>query len=264
MHALGITICFCLAVGPADTAGDEPAAVQARAESAFENGIQLKARPEEARAAFKEAAERYESLRKAGVKSRELFINLGNSHLLAGDLPKALLAFRMGLRLSPGDSVLASHLEYARGEVEQNGRIGRPPGESLPRWLLLLSMKLLFFSVIGGEFLACAAFVRWRITGRGISLVCFSALLSCMITLGMGARYWAEQVDCKYSIVVIANDNVTLRKGNSSAYPAASEFKLNRGAEARLLFNRGSWMQIELSGGEVGWVPASQIVRNGS
>ena len=39
-------------------------------------------------------------------------------------------------------------------------------------------------------------------------------------------------------------------------YPPRSETPLNRGVEARLLFVRGDWLQIELSGGEIGWVPS--------
>jgi hypothetical protein len=34
----------------------------------------------------------------------------------------------------------------------------------------------------------------------------------------------------------------------------------NRGVEARLLFARGDWLQIELAGGEVGWVPRRLVL----
>ena len=45
------------------------------------------------------------------------------------------------------------------------------------------------------------------------------------------------------------------RKGDGLAFPPRYGAPLNRGVEARLLFERGDWLQIELSGGEVGWVP---------
>ena len=35
---------------------------------------------------------------------------------------------------------------------------------------------------------------------------------------------------------------------------------VNQGVEARLLFERDGWLQIELSGGEVGWVRAEYAV----
>jgi hypothetical protein len=57
------------------------------------------------------------------------------------------------------------------------------------------------------------------------------------------------------ALVVIAEDGVLLRKGNGLAFPPRYETPLNRGVEARLLFESGDWLQIELAGGEVGWVP---------
>jgi len=48
---------------------------------------------------------------------------------------------------------------------------------------------------------------------------------------------------------------VMLRTGNGLRYPPRYETPLNRGVEARLLFTRGDWLQIEFAGGEVGWVP---------
>jgi hypothetical protein len=56
-------------------------------------------------------------------------------------------------------------------------------------------------------------------------------------------------------LVVILDDGVLLRKGDGLAYPPRYDTPLNRGAEARLLFERGGWLQVELAGGEVGWVP---------
>jgi uncharacterized protein YgiM (DUF1202 family) len=56
-------------------------------------------------------------------------------------------------------------------------------------------------------------------------------------------------------LVVIAEDNVILRKGNGLSYPPRYEQPVNRGVEARLRYERGDWLQIELAGGEVGWVP---------
>jgi hypothetical protein len=35
---------------------------------------------------------------------------------------------------------------------------------------------------------------------------------------------------------------------------------VNRGVEARLLFEREGWAQIELAAGEVGWVPREYLL----
>ena len=64
-----------------------------------------------------------------------------------------------------------------------------------------------------------------------------------------------DRVDVEHPLVVIAEDKTYLHKGNNALYPQASETPLNRGVEARLLQARGSWLQIELTAGQIGWVP---------
>jgi hypothetical protein len=64
-----------------------------------------------------------------------------------------------------------------------------------------------------------------------------------------------DRVDVEHPLVVIAEDKTYLHKGNNTLYPRAYETPLNRGVEARLLQARDSWLQIELTGGQIGWAP---------
>jgi hypothetical protein len=73
---------------------------------------------------------------------------------------------------------------------------------------------------------------------------------------------WQERQEACYPLVVIARDRVLLRKGNGSHYPPSYDTALNRGVEAKQLFARGEWLQIELAGGEVGWVPVTSVLRD--
>ena len=59
--------------------------------------------------------------------------------------------------------------------------------------------------------------------------------------------------------MVIARDGVLLRRGNGEVFPTRYETPVNRGVEGRLRFERGGWVQIELSGGEIGWVPGDSV-----
>jgi hypothetical protein len=61
-------------------------------------------------------------------------------------------------------------------------------------------------------------------------------------------------------LVVIADDGVLLRKGHNLHFPPRFETPVNRGVEARLLFEHGDWLQIQLAGGEVGWVPRKLVL----
>ncbi len=61
-------------------------------------------------------------------------------------------------------------------------------------------------------------------------------------------------------LVVIADDGVLLRKGNSLSFPPRWQTPVNKGVEARLLFERGDFVQVQLAGGEIGWVPRNLVV----
>jgi hypothetical protein len=63
-----------------------------------------------------------------------------------------------------------------------------------------------------------------------------------------------------HPLVVIARDGVLLRRGNGVAFPPRYDTPVNRGVEGRLRFERGGWVQIELSGGEIGWVPRAAVL----
>jgi hypothetical protein len=66
--------------------------------------------------------------------------------------------------------------------------------------------------------------------------------------------------DPAHPLVVIHQDGSVLREGNGLRYPARWDTPLNRGVEARLRYDRGAWLQIELAGGEIGWVARQDTV----
>jgi hypothetical protein len=68
-----------------------------------------------------------------------------------------------------------------------------------------------------------------------------------------------ERADAAAPVVVIAAD-VDLRTGNGNAFPTRIGARLPAGAEVRELGRRGGWVQIELPGSAVGWVPAGAVL----
>ena len=70
----------------------------------------------------------------------------------------------------------------------------------------------------------------------------------------------SEREERDRPLAVVAADGVLLRKGDGLAYPPRYETPLNQGVEARRLFERDGWVQIELSGGEVGWAPREDVL----
>jgi tetratricopeptide (TPR) repeat protein len=230
-----------------------------QAEAALQKALHLPSSTTEARQAFRRAAELFEDLRRHGAENAGLFRNLGNAYLLAGELPQAILAYRRGLRLAPSDPVLRAGLAFARTRVVHmaTGNFGRPREESLPHWLPRLASPWLVGSLLVFYSINWLAFTRWRMIGASWLLES-SIVLFVIVTLLAGAvayEEWRQRDEREHPLAVIADDGVLLRKGNGLSYARRYDTPVNRGVEARLLHARGAWLQIELGGGEVGWVP---------
>jgi tetratricopeptide (TPR) repeat protein len=246
------------------TASDETDGLR-RAEQAFQEGLARRDNPQEARPYFQEAAQEYESLNQRGNGNPALFRNMGNAYLLANDLPRAILAYRRGLLLAPSDPVLQANLHFAREQVDYPSGDGfsRPHTDHWPPWLprpTLLAMLAfaVFVYAVGLAFLT-----RWRMTRRSGLLVAGIVVVAIAVLPLGGVIHEARQQRqaAKYPLVVLAENRVPLRNGDGVAYPARHDGKtLNRGVEARLLFERGDWLNIELSGGETGWVPRTVVL----
>ncbi len=239
-----------------------------RAESAFEEGVRLRQEADKARPHFREAASDFDALRRRGVQNALLYRNLGHAYLLAGDLPRAILSYQRGRRLAPNDFALRQSLTEARERVvyPASGSLGRPHDDSRPPWLPIPRAEWLLFGASVCYVLACVALTRWlmvrRIRVLGVALFC--------VMLAMGLAGWLllriqeEQEREEHPLVVIAQDGVLLRRGNGPAFPPRYNLPVNRGVEARRLFERDGWVQIELSGGEIGWVPHEAVLMDDS
>src|SRR5205823_1565731 len=139
------------------------------------------------------------------------------------------------------------------------GALGRQPAEHRPFWLPRLRADWVFHIAAGCFLLAWVFFTRWLIARRLGQLIWGGVLLAA--SLAGAALLLQERNDLPGApLVVIAEDGVLLRKGNSLSFPPRYDVPVNRGVEARLLFAREEWLQIELAGGEVGWVPRRYAV----
>lgn len=228
----------------------------ARAEASFRAAIEQKSDGAKARPLLEAAARDLTSLHERGVRNPTLALQLGNARLLADDLAGAIVAYHQGLARAPTDAALLAALDHARSQVAYPaGTFARPPVDDLPPWLPRPGPLPLFLLLLACFTLGCVALTRQRMTRTAgwltVSVVAF------LLTAALGVvLYLRLDADARrLPLVVIAEDGVLLRRGDGLAYPARYDVPLPRGAETRLRRERGDWLQIELSGGEVGWVP---------
>ncbi len=260
MFSAPLLIALVAAV-PADLSDAE---VAGQAEAAFEEGVRLREDAAKARPHFARAAEGYEELVRRGRNSPSLYRNLAHAYLLAGDLPQAVLACRRGLRLAPGDGGLRGDLATLREQVvfPPYSNLGRPPAEDRPPWWPRFTAGTPAALALGLYALACVGLTRWLMTRRAGLVLATGGCLAAAGALGLFAwiETGREREEAAHPLVVIAADGVLLRRGDGLTYPPRYDTPVNRGVEARLLFARGDWLQVELAAGEVGWVPRRLVL----
>jgi hypothetical protein len=233
-----------------------------RAETAFQEGRGLRDNGDSGKTEFQTAAALYEQMRQRGVANPALVRNLGHAYVLADDLPNAILTLRRGVRLWPYDGDLQRNLVEARALVAYppDNPLGRPPVEKRLPWPPYAVTILLFAAVVFYCGM-CVSITRWLMTRRGwlliVAAICLLAasLPTSLLTSLLLDADRRHHADTERTLVVIKDDGVLLRKGDSLKYPSRYDTPLNRGVEARLVHERDDWVQIELVGGEIGWVP---------
>ncbi len=239
-----------------------------RAEAAFRAGAAQRADPEKARQAFAEAAHHYGLLRQRGADNADLYRNAGNAHLLAGELPEAILAYRRGLRCAPHDAELRANLEYARDQVlyvGPEGR-GRPLADDWPSWMPPLDRGLFLMAAFLLYALACVSAVRGLLAGRDTGLGQAAVLLALAVAAGGLWTYltWRVSRDAGQPVMVVSAEEVPLWRGNGPTHEMHKTMPhLHRGMEGRLLHRRGGWLQVRLPGGEIGWLPQTAALVDG-
>jgi hypothetical protein len=174
------------------------------------------------------------------------------------------LSYHRGLRLAPNDRALRDSLVEARQRViyPASGDLGRPRNDDRPPWLRYLPSGWLMAATIPCYILGCVGVTRWRMIRRGRLLVggAIALLLAAVLTGWLMVRAEEQRERELHPLVVIARDKVLLRRGNGEVFPPRYETPINRGVEGRWRFERGGWVQIELSGGEIGWVSRAAVL----
>jgi hypothetical protein len=247
--------------GAAVLADVSDAELVAQAEEAFRAGVERRDDPAAAREHFRDAAARFEELRRRGASNAPLFLDLGNAYLLADDLPRAVLSYRRGLHLAPADDALRAALGRARALVTSPPEGGTAAADSAA-WEDRLPTAWAFGAAAGLYALGCVGVTRWRMVRRGrplvLGLLALAGAAALAVPVALAARRSGDEA--AHPLVVVAEDGELLRRGDAHTYPPRTPAPLGRGAEARLLYRRGDWLQVELPGGTAGWIPAASAL----
>lgn len=212
---------------------------------------------------FAQAAAAYQRLIDAGYRATTLYYNLGNAWFKAGQLGRAIAAYRHAEQLAPRDPYVRFNLQFARNKVA--GR--QPPAVSM-RERLVAALSL-------DEWAALAAVGWWVWLGllclRELQPDWHRVLRTYTLAAGTGTVLLALLLalavhrQTRTCLAVVAVPKAAVRslpwEGKESQVCA----HLPEGAEVTVLDERrlsdnDRWVQIGEAGRPLGWVKEDQVI----
>lgn len=245
----------------------QPAVVLQEALADFDAAVAIKERTgPDAQRLYRRALAGFDALERGGTRTPGLYYNLGNTHLRLGELGKAIVNYRRGLRLVPGEERIRKNLDSARRLCQV--QIAEPATtefvETLLFWHFGTSLSERTQAALGAYVLFWILLALRRFIGRGQPGFLGMILLIGAFALIVGASAaWDTLITPQHPEGVLTANQSLLRKGNGDYYEPLLEKALSEGVEFRLLETRedvqgASWYLIELRDGKKGWLRSEQ------
>jgi tetratricopeptide (TPR) repeat protein len=205
---------------------------------------------------FREAAEAYQRLIDGGHVAASLYYNLGNAWFKAGQLGRAVAAYRLAAELTPRDPDLQANLQFVRRLASG----GSPPRTAFRRRLLAtLTLDEWSWLAAGSGwlwFLLLAA-GQWRVKLRkGLRRYTRIAGASFTLLLLLTAAAFADRTRTQWAIVVVPEASV--HYGPLAESPEF--YRLRDGAEVGVLDIDRDWLQVIDQGRRKGWLLRDQVL----
>lgn len=222
--------------------------------SLFEKGVDAYRRSDEDTAAVSKALGAWQAALDEGFESGALYYNLGNVHFHLGHTAQAILFYERAKRLLPRDEDVTTNLSFARMAVVD--RVNEPVKLIIWEWvdairdyLSLRELRLLFvwFGLATGLFVIAAILLPEYIR-RSMATVVVVIWLLC------GALFvWRAILDNRpFAIITAAKVDVKSAPDEAST----DVFALHEGLKVYVRTNLAGWLNIELTDGRRGWIPA--------
>lgn len=211
---------------------------------------------------YRKALESYAAIAAMGYESGPLYFNLGNCYYKLNETGQAILHYERAARLIPGDEDLEVNLSLARLKV-----VDRIP--ELPRFRpLVLLERLVFYFPLN---------VLWILMWSSYAVLMAAWILKLLWSRGRrfsGKVIWAGSLLVILSSLCLAGQIRQVRESSEAiiltreakAVSAPGEegiqvFTLHEGTKVRIQEVSGSWVEVLLADGNVGWLKADSMAR---
>ncbi len=206
---------------------------------------------------YAEAAASYEEILANGLRSGELYYNLGNSYFKSGQLGKAILNYERAKRFMPRDGDLKSNDEFARTQVQ--GFIDGQ-GKSFLEKILAnyadyftadeLALGLLFLGGLMGCVYLLKLFFHWP-SRISFAVMAVLLLLAVVQITALVIKFSAQE-----------NLAVIIQSVDAKFEPTAKgsvHFSLPEGNKVTVLEQRSDWAKIQRLDGKIGWAEKKSL-----
>jgi len=211
---------------------------------------------------YTNAADLYKEIITSGYESWELYYNLGNTYYKLNDYASAILYFEKAKKLNPGNEDIDFNLKVTNNKISD--RIEPLPELFYKRWFSNLVVLLpvdqwawviiltFILSLVSASFFIISQRIFIRKAGFWLGIVFF--LLSLFSVVFAWQNY---QTMKNNSSAIIFSPTVTIK--SSPDEKSIDLFVLHEGTKVQILDNIGTWYEIKISNGSVGWLPTSAV-----
>lgn len=203
---------------------------------------------------FTEAAAAYDQILTNGAVSPVLYFNQGNAYFKAGQLGRAIAAYRQAERLTPRDPDVRANLQFARNRV-QGPTI---KAGAWQRGLNQLSLNEWTGLAVTGVWLTFALFIARQLKpALGPVLRNWTWIAGGSAIVLVGCAAFAARQSFTSSNAIVTTTDATVRTSPFDESPSA--FTAHDGAELRVLDRKDEWVQVADDARRVGWLKRPMI-----
>jgi tetratricopeptide (TPR) repeat protein len=204
---------------------------------------------------YAEAAAGYEKLLSEGHRAASVYYNLGTAYYKAGQMGRAVYAFRRAEQLTPRDANLRANLQFVRKKINGEEKSPVPFWQS---WLGLMTLNegTTLAAVACWIWFLCLAAREWKpslkpvLRGYTLTAGLLAALLTGLLATSAYVRLG------EVSGVVIVKEAV-VRFGPIEE--SQTSHQLPDGTEVKVLDAKDNWVLVRDLARRVGWVKRDQL-----
>ena len=203
---------------------------------------------------YAEAAAAYGRLIQTGNVSAALFFNFGNAQFKAGQLGRAIAAYRRAETLTPRDPDVRANLQFARNQFSENNSARPGVWQRSLRTFTVNEWALLAAAAVWA-WLILLALSQWRREWQ-TKLKSYAGMLGLAAVVGCGVA-WAAWFDFHGSESAVVTGELTVRSGPLDE--ATGKFTARSGLELAVLDRHDDWLQVSDGQGRIGWVKRDAV-----